>query len=89
MGRGLISRATATEALKRTAYERLDVSPNAEAYARGERMTVYFTPAVRKWYSYGDGATVEGYIAPWHDTEYPEAVARAIGYRGSVELFRP
>ena len=52
-------------------------------------MTVYFTPAVRKWYSYGDGATVEGYIAPWHDTEYPEAVARAIGYRGSVELFRP
>ena len=85
----MISRATATEALKRTAYERFDVAPNSEAYARGVFVTVYFTPAVRKWYAYGDGSKVDGYIGPWEDTEYPEVVARRIGYRGTVELFKP
>lgn len=84
----MITREYAERILKQTEYELLFVSPNRRAYVSGIHMPVYFAVGPRKWYPYGN-TTVEGYIAPWHDQEYPDLIGRGIGYSGTVELFRP
>lgn len=85
----MISREYAERILKQTEYERFDVSPSREAYRKGIFIPVYFAVGPRRWYPYGDGSRVDGYIAPWHDMEYPDLIGRGIGYSGTVELFRP
>lgn len=84
----MISRNKAMEVLKQLEYERFDVAPSADAYRRGIFTTVYFAVGPRRWYAYGSG-TIDGWIGPWFDLEYPEIVASRIGYRGIVELFSP
>lgn len=50
-------------------------------------MPVYFAAGPSKWYPVGGNGIVDLYIAPWFDIEFPEVIARKIGYRGSVALF--
>lgn len=83
----MISRNKAMEVLRQLEYIRYDVSPNRSAYDAGIYMPVYFAVGPTKWYPYGDGNSVDGYISPIHDTEYPDLIGRRIGYSGEVELF--
>ena len=82
----MISREYAERILKQTEYELRFVSPNRRAYVSGIHMPVYFAVGPRKWYPFGN-VSIDGYIAPAYDMEYPDLIGRGIGYAGEVELF--
>ena len=85
--RGVISRAQAEHALTQTSYELWFAAPSKSAFFNNRRMPIYFAAGPSKWYPVGGNGNAELFIAPYDDIEYPEVIARRIGYRGSVALF--
>lgn len=80
----MISRSTAEKALKECNYERFSIAPSISAHNNGISINVYFAAEVSRTHAYGNGSTIDGYIAPVKLINNTKALQRMIGYRGNI-----